>query len=103
MPYITKDVREKLDGEISNLISSFNSIEDFEKQRSGILNYIVTRLLIASFKGELKYSKINDVIGALECCKMELYRRIAGKYEDGKIISNGDVTEYVEIICKYML
>ena len=31
------------------------------------------------------------VIGALECAKLELYRRIAAPYEDTKIQENGEV------------
>jgi hypothetical protein len=33
----------------------------------------------------------NDVIGALECCKLELYRRMVAPYENTKIKENGDV------------
>jgi hypothetical protein len=32
-----------------------------------------------------------DIAGALECCKLEFYRRVAVPYEDQKIKSNGDV------------
>jgi hypothetical protein len=31
-----------------------------------------------------------DVVGALECAKLELYRRLAAPYEDQKIKLNGD-------------
>ena len=34
---------------------------------------------------------LNAIIGALECAKLELYRRVAAPYEDDKIIENGDV------------
>lgn len=37
------------------------------------------------------YQAINDCIGALECAKLELYRRTAAPYEDKKILENGDV------------
>ena len=30
-------------------------------------------------------------MGALECAKLELYRRVAAPYEDVKIMENGDV------------
>lgn len=58
----------------------------------GELNYALTRLVIAylNYKG-LKYVNLNDVVGALECAKLEVYRRVAGPYEDKKIQSNGDV------------
>ena len=41
-----------------------------------------------------KYSKINAIIGILECIKLELYRRVAAPYEDVKAAENGDVPEY---------
>jgi hypothetical protein len=31
------------------------------------------------------------MIGALECAKLELYRRLASPYEDLKIADNGDI------------
>lgn len=39
----------------------------------------------------LRYARINDIIGALQCCQFELYRRIASDYEDHAIVRNGDV------------
>jgi hypothetical protein len=39
----------------------------------------------------IKYANINEVIGALECCKLELYRAIAAPYEEEKIEENGQV------------
>ena len=39
----------------------------------------------------LSYAEINRIIGALECAKLEIYRRLAVPYEDEKIILNGDV------------
>jgi hypothetical protein len=61
-------------------------------ENPGELNYLITKLidLYLQDKG-LKYKNINEVIGVLECAKLELYRRIAGPYEDKKIVSNGDV------------
>lgn len=61
-------------------------------QNPGELNYVLTILVksyIAHHGG--RYQQINDAIGALECCKLELYRRLAAPYEDTKIKSNGDV------------
>lgn len=59
---------------------------------AGELNYELTTTIRAyvSRKG-LSYQAINDVVGALEGCKMEFYRRIATPYEDNKIKENGDV------------
>ena len=58
----------------------------------GGLNYILTTtcLYYLKTKGE-SYQTYNDIIGALECCKLELYRRKISPYEDIKIKENGDV------------
>jgi len=42
-------------------------------------------------KGPIRYANINEVIGVLECAKLELYRRIAVPYEDVKKEQSGDV------------
>jgi len=59
---------------------------------AGELNYLIT-LLINDYITDhgLRYSKINDIIGALEGAKAEFQRRIVGPYEDKKIEENGDV------------
>jgi hypothetical protein len=36
------------------------------------------------------------MIGALECCKLELYRMMAAPYEDDKIAENGGVYSETE-------
>ena len=60
----------------------------------GELNYLITTLVNEYIvqKG-LKYATLNEVVGVLECAKLELYRRIAAPYEDGKCDENGDVYE----------
>ena len=63
-------------------------------QTPGELNYRITRLLqtyIDVTKGGVSYTNINEVIGVLECVKLELYRRMSAPYEDKKIEENGDV------------
>jgi len=57
----------------------------------GDLNYLITLLCHRYFKEHHNYQGLNDIIGALESCKLELYRRKAGPYEDLKIFENGDV------------
>jgi hypothetical protein len=56
------------------------------------LNYIITVLCKKYIQdhGE-SYQHYNDIIGVLECAKMEFYRRKIVPYEDIKILSNGDV------------
>lgn len=58
----------------------------------GQLNYAFTQLISKYLKTKgLSYQHINDVLGALEGSKQEFYRRVVEKYEDKKIIENGDV------------
>lgn len=59
---------------------------------AGELNYLFTLLGKQYVKcmGE-NYQTYNDIIGALEACKIELYRRKIASYEDKKIQENNDV------------
>lgn len=59
---------------------------------AGEFNYLITQACItrANLRGH-RYSVYNDIIGALECAKLEMYRRMVAPYEDQKIIENGDV------------
>lgn len=74
MPYIKPELRDKT------------------PQNAGMLNYRLTRLLLwyLKAKGE-SYQTYNDIIGVLECAKLELYRRKVQHYENQKCRENGDV------------
>ena len=39
----------------------------------------------------ISYNAVNDVIGSLECAKLEMYRRRVALYEDGRMKEYGDV------------
>lgn len=80
MPYLEKSRREAIAG------------KEISPSTPGDINYIVTQLCQEYLElcGE-KYLTYNDLIGALECCKLELYRRKTAIYEDKKIRENGDV------------
>ena len=59
----------------------------------GELNYLVTGILHAVLtKRGIRYSNINELIGVLECAKLELYRQLAAPYEDKKKAENGAVS-----------
>ena len=61
---------------------------------AGQLNYAVTSLIddyLNEWGDKLSYGAINEVVGVLECAKLELYRRVAAPYEDLTMIRNGDV------------
>jgi hypothetical protein len=56
------------------------------------LNYVLTDLVTDYLDQRTpSYAVFNEVIGVLECMKLELYRRILAPYEDEKCKENGDV------------
>lgn len=84
MPYISNKDREDLK---HKLVYGGRSIET-----PGELNYMITRMIDQYLRDKnISYTSINEVIGVLECAKLELYRRIASPYEDVKLAQNGDV------------
>jgi hypothetical protein len=80
MPYLKHDEREALKITVPRM-------EDV-----GELNYVLTQV-IKAYVGQsaLRYWVINDVMGALECAKLEFFRRVAIPYENIKRKENGDV------------
>ncbi len=81
MPYINISRREAL-----------RPTTDAAIQGPGELNFVITRVAQQYLRSHGKsYTSYNDIIGALEACKLELYRRSTAAYEDQKIRENGDV------------
>ena len=79
MPYIAKKRREELDLK-------------FDPKTAGELNYVITsQLTNYIFLNGESYQTFNDIIGALEGAKLEIYRRLIVPYEDRKARENGDV------------
>jgi len=93
MPYIIQEEREFYTDDIKNITTNVIELQRLHagNVRPGHLNYIITSLLKNSYRGELKYAQINEIIGILECAKQEFYRHVAGPYEIKKILENGDV------------
>ncbi len=80
MPYIKPELR-------SAILLDPESITN-----AGELNYYISTLINHYINTNGKsYAVVNEVIGALECTKLELYRRVIAPYEDIKIEENGDV------------
>jgi len=77
MPYIHEEDRERLENGIP--------------KTPGELNYLLTRVCQDYLDGRVGYGYFNDVIGAIEACKLEFYRRVVAIYEGKKIKENGDV------------
>ena len=86
MPYITQEDRKKFKGQFG--LKAFADL----CSGPGDLNYLITRLLVHYIKklGE-SYATYNEVIGVLECAKLELTRRQISEYEAKKMKLNGDV------------
>jgi broad-specificity NMP kinase len=97
MPYIKKEAREKFALTTKNDLGDQIHIADPEDmarlcKNSGELNYLITSIIHEYLSMEHEsYSAYNEVIGVLECAKLELYRRKVSPYEDEKIKENGDV------------
>jgi hypothetical protein len=97
MPYIQQCDREKFEVDINSTDYAVGLRTKMEKCVAGIndvgeLNYFITCICQEYIKKNgLRYKYLNDVIGVLECLKLELYRKIGGPYEDIAIAKNGDV------------
>ena len=79
MPYIKQERRDAIAG------------GDAPKD-AGELNFALTNIVDRYLQNRgLRYVHINEAVGALECAKLEFYRRIAVPYEDQKMKESGDV------------
>lgn len=81
MPYIPKSEQKLADKNIYN--------------NAGSLNYSIHQMISKYLDGrEKRYSTYNEIIGVLDCVKMELYRRLVADYEEEKLAEYGDVKPY---------
>ena len=87
MPYITEEDRMKVAmidvGEVKG--------EDLSDLTPGEFNYFITTAVLEYLGPKPNYGKYNEVVGVLECAKLEFYRRAVTAYEEKKIQENGDV------------
>jgi hypothetical protein len=104
MPYIVKAQREIVDKAIEALAERVAeaakgtglAVAGPEKM-SGVVNYAVTMLLQKTMLAhDRTYASMSAAIGTVECCKLELYRRMIAPYENVKANQNGDVFDYVD-------
>ena len=90
MPYIPDEKRDGFENALTSLVARMIACD--EKDRAGMMNYCISTLMSKTLKAHgTNYALLNELIGVLECAKLELYRRVASPYEDLKIQSNGDV------------
>lgn len=86
MPYIEQGDRDDIDLVLEPLLDTLDSTNP------GEINYVVTRIITNRLRYDgPAYHIINELVGVLECAKLELYRRLAAPYEDRKLEENGDV------------
>lgn len=84
MPYIPQIQRNDIHSDL------LEEGTDWTPENAGELNYLVTTFIDNFLRSEgVRYANVNEMIGALECCKLELYRLIIGPYEDEKLTENG--------------
>jgi hypothetical protein len=85
MPYIKKEEQQK--------------VNSGKLDACGDLNFAINQLVSDYLKQHgFNYQACNDVIGSLECAKLEIYRRAVSPYEDSKIEENGDVEPYTWLV-----
>jgi len=93
MPYILDEDREKFDRSIETLTQIINA--------KGDLNYticeLVGRLIL---KTKISYTQISEWIDGVHGAERELTRRILDPYEVKKMIENGDVPSFTNILDK---
>jgi hypothetical protein len=88
MPYIREEDRIKF----KPILEELDEILLHSSMNTGDMNYLITKIvhMFLEEKG-LSYQHLNDMIGVLECAKLELYRKIASDYEDTKEKLNGKI------------
>lgn len=108
MPYIKKILKQGLKQEIEALSDKIvrvcEATNEPHMNRAGLMNYTFTMLIKNVYEtyhqhelndsdqsSGVRYADYNEVIGMLESCKLEFYRRHVSPYEDKKIQKNGDV------------
>ncbi len=80
MPYVKQGRREELVRSPSGA------------KTPGELTYELTALVDSYiYQSPRSFEAMAESIGALECTKLEFYRRVAVPYEDEKLTKNGDV------------
>jgi len=80
MPYIGTKERHEIDW------------AERSPETPGELNYKLTQIILDYMDHKPKsYTLYNEVMGVLECCKQEFYRRPVADYENKKLDLNGDV------------
>ena len=89
MPYINTEDRKLLDPAIKEIVTILRTKPGWNV--AGLVNYVITKIIISLWASCRSYHMGNSIIGVLECASREFSRRYLNWYEDGKIEENGDV------------
>lgn len=105
---MARNIGGSLADDIRDLAQAIVSLHASEGGREGLLNYTITRLLNETYPSP-RYKDFNQIagvlsslirlahpgrielLGMLDCCKAEYYRKYAAPYEDQKEEQNGPV------------
>ena len=95
MPYIKEEDRVRIEDWVADCGGDGCNLVEALAGRitcAGDLNYVITRIIQTHLEySGMCYANLNEIVGALECCKLEFIRRVVSPYEDEKIKINGDV------------
>jgi hypothetical protein len=98
MPYIESLHRQNYNKSIYQLVDQLSTIDHSNPTKRvdknvdvGDLNYVISKLIWTLFDKNKRYKTANDIIGVLECVKLEIYRRQIATYEEEKCKANGDL------------
>ena len=92
MPYVKQSYRGVYAKGIKSIREAFAGVGAGD----GELNYVLTSVALAWLDYHQPphgYAMLSGVVKALECAKLEFYRRRMAPYEDEKIKENGDIYE----------
>lgn len=84
MPYIKQEDRPQITMRMAQASTKIKTPGDLNYAISMLCKYYLAQ------RG-MSYTNANEVMGVLECAKLELYRRRLAPYEDTKIEENGDI------------
>jgi hypothetical protein len=100
MPYIKNKARKEIDNHFTEPWEDLG----FIALNPGELNYIITSICVAYLQGkEENYQTYNNIIDALECAKLELYRGILtfNKFDNTiDVCDFGENIQLGDLICK---
>lgn len=92
MPYITQSKRQEINDCMKDILDYLNnhvvSIGEINFMISNLINFLIRK---SCENDSFNYSICNELIGVLECAKLELYRKVIAKYEEKKIQENGSL------------